>query len=461
MIEGLSISARDLERWAERPDARFQLPRLVRRLLWASTRLRELDMPDDVDQAGYDGICRAEASTAFCPSDRSIWELSVRSDVEAKLDQDYKSRTGKLSSPSPDAFVLVTPRKFSKKREWVATRQGEKRWRDVKVLDGQDLASWLEACPVVAAWFASEHLGRPVRDLIPLAEYVARWSHATRPPLPESLVLAERQRERARIEEWLGGEHSMLLIQAATREEARVFAAAAIAQAEDPSGDRWSSRALVVETPEAWRSLVKSAEGPLVLLPSFDRDEPLDPGRHFACVPAEQVPHGVDALVLGPLPWREMQRTLEASGLDDKTAERLASESRGHISALRALLGLPTLPSWSAVHKDGPELVAMLLAGAWDPRIDGDRATIQALGADPECLDNLCRHLCQTTGRPLKIEDGLYIWSSQEAAWHGLHSLLTERRLLAFVQVRLRYSKKTTRATNCRVISATRRAAWA
>ena len=435
MVEGLTISARDLERWAEHPDARHQLPRLVRRLLRASTRLRELDIPDDVDQAGYDGICRAEVGTAFCPSGRSFWELSVRSDVKSKLDADYTARTNELSSPSPDAFVLVTPRRFSKKREWVAARQNEKHWRDVKVLDGQDLAAWLEACPVVAAWFASEHLGRAVRDLIPLSEYVRRWSHATRPPLPESLVLAERRRELARIAEWLTGKPSTLVIQAATREEARVFAAAAIARTEDPSGDYWSSRALVVETAEAWRSLVRSAEGLLVLIPKFECDEPLDSGRHFACMPAEQVPHGVDALVLGPLPWREMQRALRSSGLNEKTAERLASESRGHISALRALLGLPTLPPWSAGYKDGPELVAMLLVGAWDPRVAGDCATIRALGAAPERLDSLCRHLCLTTGRPLKIENGVYLWSSPEAAWHGLHSLLTERGLLSFSQV--------------------------
>lgn len=434
MVEGLSITARDLERWADHPEARHHLPRLIRRLLWASVNPRELDFSDDVDQRGFDGVCRVEVGSPFCPSGTSVWELSVRRDVVDKLNEDYKSRTRDVPQGSPDALVLVTPRIFLKKRDWVAERRSERRWREVRVLDGQDVAAWLEQCPAVAAWFAGEHLGHSVHDLIPVAECLRRWSQATHPPVPPSLVLTERPRETAQIVDWLAGDPSNLYVQAATREEARVFVAAVLALT-GPTDDRWSSRSLVVETPVAWRSLVQRTERPLVLIPNFALDEPLDRGRHFACIPREQVPHGARAVSLAPIPWLEVARVLRSSGFDAAKAEMSARESRGHLSALRTLLGLPNLPPWSTDPAVHTELAAMLLVGAWDPRVEGDRSTLRALGADPERLDELCNHLCQTTGRPLEIKDGAYVWASQEAAWRGIHSLLTEKRLRSFGQV--------------------------
>lgn len=435
MVEGLSITTRDLERWADHPEARHHLPRLIRRLLWASVNPRELDFSDDTDQRGFDGVCRVEVGSPFCPSGTSVWELSVRRDLVDKLNEDYKSRTRDVPQGSPDALVLVTPRTFLKKRDWVAERQKERRWREVRVLDGQDIAAWLEQCPAVAAWFAGHHLGHAVHDLIPVAEYLRRWSQATHPPVPPSLVLTERPREAAQIVDWLAGDPSHLYVQAATNEEARVFIAAVLAELTGPTGDRWSSRTLIVETPVAWRSLVQRAERPLVLIPNFTSDDLPDRGRHFACFPREQVPHGARAVSLAPIPWQEVARVLQSSGFIAEKAKRIASESRGHLSALRTLLGLPNLPPWSADPAVHTELAAMLLVGAWDPRVEGDRSTLRALGADPERLDELCNHLCQTTGRPLEIKDGAYVWTSQAAAWQGIHSLLTEKRLRSFGQV--------------------------
>lgn len=391
-------------------------------------------MPDGagVDKGGFDGVCRAEASSPFCPSGRSLWEMSTERRVADKLNRDYLKRTKDLKPGNPDAFVLVTPRIYNNKRNWVAERQKEGRWREVRVFDAADLAAWLEQCPAVGAWFAAEHLGRPVQGLISLSEFLVRWERATRPPLQRSLLLRERRSEVEKVSRWLTGAASALHVRAGSFEEARAFAAAAI-EAEDPDGDRWAASAVVVETPDVWRALTRQSTEPLVLIPNFAADPPLDRGQHFAVVPTTtRPPADARTLTLDSIPWRAIQQVLRECLLDEARALELARDSQGNLHALRTLLGLRELPAWAADPRTHLELTALLFIGAWDPRSDGDRSALESLGADPDRLDGFSRHLCQVEGQPLLLDDGAYRWSSPRAAWLALLPLITEHRLRAF-----------------------------
>ncbi len=116
MSDALHIDGSDFERWADRPEARFELPVLVRRLLWASTRLQELNMPggSGVDRPGYDGFCRSEKGSDFCPAGSSVWELSVQRRANDKLTADLAKRSeGLPRRPERLSFVFVTPRRFT------------------------------------------------------------------------------------------------------------------------------------------------------------------------------------------------------------------------------------------------------------------------------------------------------------------------------------------------------------
>jgi hypothetical protein len=78
-------------------DAGFDtvLPVLVRRLI-AETGLgvAELDMPGGSGTAvgGFDGVVTAGRATTFVPAGRSVWELSVQQDAQAKAVSDYGNR---------------------------------------------------------------------------------------------------------------------------------------------------------------------------------------------------------------------------------------------------------------------------------------------------------------------------------------------------------------------------------
>jgi hypothetical protein len=77
--------------------------------------------------------------------------------------------------PAMTTFVFVTPRRWNAKTKWLKTRRAEKFWRDVRVLDVDDLEAWLEPravrssatlsarayCPS-APWLSASHASASV-----------------------------------------------------------------------------------------------------------------------------------------------------------------------------------------------------------------------------------------------------------------------------------------------------------
>jgi hypothetical protein len=162
----VSITATELARWADGYHAGFELPDLVRRLIVEAPKVRRLHMPagDSARRGGWDGQVEAERGDAWVPAGVSAWEMgAVRADgIATKANDDYTKRTADPLGvdPATATYVCVTARPWSGKDAWETARKGEGVWRDIRVLDGDDLATWLTAVPRVARWFAAEHLKR-------------------------------------------------------------------------------------------------------------------------------------------------------------------------------------------------------------------------------------------------------------------------------------------------------------
>ena len=95
------IRSDEIVRWAEgNPTALFDLPKLVRKLILASISVKTLDFRADggVNISGPDGLVETDSkSCCYCPCGRSLWELSVKDDVKAKLNSDYGKRTADVA----------------------------------------------------------------------------------------------------------------------------------------------------------------------------------------------------------------------------------------------------------------------------------------------------------------------------------------------------------------------------
>ena len=157
--------------WSDTPDARHQLPALVRQLVMATATVSEIEMPSgsSVQTGGWDGLVVAKSDNPWVPEGNSGWELSCNKDPRGKATSDYDKRTKdpRGEDTAKTTFVFVTSRRWPGKREWARERREQGPWADVRAFDVDNLMVWLEQAPEVAAKFAGViGNGSPVLDEI-------------------------------------------------------------------------------------------------------------------------------------------------------------------------------------------------------------------------------------------------------------------------------------------------------
>ena len=156
-----------IDNWADRQDARGQLPTLIRKLLMATLpdSNPRIDMPGEssVSFPGWDGILKVDRGNSWAPDGVSGWELSCNKNITNKANDNYRKRTDEPEGIDIETstFVFVTPRRWNSKRTWVKERCEEGLWRDVRAYDADDLVAWLEQSTDVAQWFIGILSGLP------------------------------------------------------------------------------------------------------------------------------------------------------------------------------------------------------------------------------------------------------------------------------------------------------------
>src|SRR4051794_10266281 len=122
------LDGQAVDQWAASQGAAAELPRLVRRLIWATVEscdIAKLSFPAgaDVTLSGFDGELELRRAHAWLPRGRSVWELSVQAGRGAKAAKDYAKRLEAVSEVErgQTAYVAVSARRWQddRKQEWV------------------------------------------------------------------------------------------------------------------------------------------------------------------------------------------------------------------------------------------------------------------------------------------------------------------------------------------------------
>ncbi len=427
----VKLSGTDIERWAELLPT-GELPELVRRLIHGTVepeQLERIDIPADegISKHGFDGVVHARVGkSGSVPQGWSVWEMGCGKDFERKAKKDYKTRVEKPLAgidPKQTTFVFVTPRRWPGGAKWANERRAENHWRDVLVLDADNLSAWLHLVPAVAAWFA-ELTDRP-GPLQSLELRWREWSQATEPVTSEGLVLAGRDEARDELLTWLESVRlsrsrtpKPLVLASADADEVAAFCWATLRHMPAKQRDYWRERALVVSGDENLRRLALEP-GPLLIVAR-------DCGPNVVLAVAVQG-HAVlandsrsrsDSLVLPPLEVGRAQLELEAMGLTTDDALVLVRKLRGSLpggpgvalAAIRQELGAKdaVLP---------PDLAPLLLAGAWTDSEQDVALVCEILGNEPARLLELERHHGGEPSSPLVRVGNAWRWSSRRAAW--------------------------------------------
>lgn len=420
------VDATDLAGWADRREAQGQLPRVVRDLVLATVERAErvaFAAGEGVQLGGWDGIVDVPCGNAFVPDGPSAWELGVGRQVKRKADSDYAKRTKDPLGldPSETTYVFVTPRRWSKKQEWAAEKQGEGIWREVRAYDADDIEAWLEFAPGVHVWL-STLVGKHPEGADSLHGFWERWAGVTEVPMSAELVISGRDEEAGRVLEWLRGGPSSLALRAESKEEAIAFVAAALYRMTEAEREACFARSVVVEGGRAWRQLSGFGEG-LVLIPRFDvREADVVAGGHHVLVPLGRDEGRRSATLLElPRPRRDnVKEALVEMGLSLEKVEDLATLVRRSPLAFRRKLAVHEpvkRPRWAA-SAEGRSLLPVMFVGAWEGTNAEDREVVGELAGKSyaEFEDDLIRW-ANESDPPVRHVGDTWLVASKEDTW--------------------------------------------
>ena len=407
----LTVTARDIDRWAEGKAARDRLPVLLRKLIHSTgLDLRHVDFPgyDNAERPGWDGWVETDAATPWIPEGKSGWEFGVGKEPRRKAEHDYVAR---LRSVPPDeraecAFVFVTPRNWPSKTGWAKGKAATDGWKEVRAFDASDLEQWLEVSVPARLWLAEE-LGLPVDGFETLDACWRRWAEASEPALNPAIFAPSLSAYRGAFGDWLGKPPDRpFTVAADSTDEALAFLTCLFK--EDGADARWQDLAAVFDSVEALRKLAASNAPflPVVHTDEVERElAAVYRQRHCIAVrPRNAVKPDIALELLDHGAFRE---ALVDMGIDESDIDRLARESGRSPTILRRRLSeIPAVrkPEWAADDGIARALIPMALVGAWRGDFDADREVVSFWGGEGYA------RIEENTARFLQFDD-CPIWS--------------------------------------------------
>lgn len=444
IVSPLLATATDLAVWADTRAAQERVSELIRRLILATTSgLQRIDMPggEGIQHGGYDGFVVNAASTPFVPDGTSVWEVGVSSDIKRKADGDYEKRSASPIEVDPreTTFVFVTPRRWASRRIWETARKLEGKWRDVRVLDADDLETWLSLAPAAHAWLSGV-LGKSWSSVQDLQSYWADWREATSPPLTTEVVLAGREDVAEDIRRRIQERSALIRVQGESADESLACIAAAIEGMD--RADLLLARTVVISDPAGWDWAVNSSTS-LILIPRFanPNTSPAIRRGHQMLIPVGREEGEPDDVVLPRLRRDAVKSALLRVGVPEPKVDSLASRAHASLTSLRRSLAIDkglARPAW-AHRMEAPSLLPALLAGAWDESKPGDREIIATLADRPyQDYERLLVRWTETADPPVRKVGNIWFLVSTEDAWDLISAQLTPTDLLRFREALLR-----------------------
>lgn len=439
------VNATHLSQWGERRDGQSGVPELIRRLIYVTvgpSAAMRFPSDESVQHSGWDGVCKVDVGLSYVPGGDSVWEMGTqRKSIRKKADDDFLTRIQNPlgCTPAETTFVFVTPQRFSAKDAWVAEKKALGIWRDVKVVDADDLVHWLEMYPAVAQWLAVR-IGRRPEGLRNLEEVWLEWTGATRMPSTEDVLLTGRDQDQTAILKWLRAPAQQVSVQAESPDEALAFLYAAISPLPDSYRLWHLSRCVVADDVATARQLLGLGTPLIVVLVDPEpglAQHLVDDGHHvFAAYGSDVVDYQGNLRRLRR-PWKfDLQTALIQAGMSDEDAHRYAHASGRSITVLRRLM--PAAPhlqlEWA--QKASPELIAAMFAGAWLGTSSQDRMVISELAGRPyEQVEEVLASLATAVGGPIVRSGDLWKVVSLRDLWTQIGGQVTPSQLSRFEAV--------------------------
>ena len=410
---------------------------------------------EQVHRPGLDGIVEVSAfSNQFIPDGKSAWEMGVNGDKESKANSDFevRAKNTNVAIQRETTFVFVTPREWQKKDEWALDKKNNSEWKDVVVLDCNDLEHWIELCPSVDVWFSIE-TGRRPHGIVDLAQQWRALRQIAAHQLSHDVILCSRDAKCSELLNWFEGEPRSLLLSSSSIDDSLDFLAAFVSQNAEDSAQL--ERMFVIDNVNAWRQLSLNRE-PLIMvakstlgISSNDISQAVSNGHHALIVGKRSASQFSAELEIPRQESYSLANALLECGFDEATARSKAKACCGSSAILKRLLAVHTdiaFPEWSQPgHRSA--LAPLALIGGWvhlEPveRDDSDPFPVNSR-IDLTCLQDFMgfskQDLESAVTRWSDCDQPLFlrfrnniVVASREDAWYLLASAITPQTLERF-----------------------------
>ncbi len=344
--------------WADTTAARHQLPLLLRKLLGATVpQAAVINFPADeqVQRPGFDGIVEVGTGSQFVTDGKSWWEMGAGNDPREKANEDFTKRTEALPAElrQETTFMFVTPRTWQGKDNWAREQRKKCQWKDVRVLDANDLEHWLERAPSVDVWLATEIGLRPAGVLDP-NRYWQSLSSIADVPLSSLVFLASRESICKKLQEFLNNPPASVFLKSSGPRDGLDFLVAMLQHGETPAAVL--ERMIIVDEIEAWQHLTLSRASLLLVgssrlrLSAPDVAEAVSRGHHVIVLGSVVVTPGTIMIRLKRQDHLALGSTLIDCGFDESRAKSVALGCGGSTTILKRLIAQhpdTEFPEWS------------------------------------------------------------------------------------------------------------------
>lgn len=411
----MRVTASHIINWVDThaKEAQANLPRWIRRLCFNGEATRQLAFPagDSSFVPGWDGVLSCEQGSAWVPTGQSRWEIGCDQNVLGKAEREYKNRTQQTGPEERLActFVFVTPRRWTKKNDWIADKKAKNEWIGIRVVDADDLEQWLEQSPSVALQFGEE-LGLLGSGVESCFRHWQSWSQQCAPAITADALFMDRtevqQNLVAKIREAISASTAShpLAIRADSAEEAAAFTVATILAAGD-----LADQSLVVTDADGWRYV--EANPQLKIAVAASPEVAHKPVLRVGLLVV--VPHvtgnssgnsKTEELVLERPSIYEFEKALIATGMEESDARRFAASTGRSWTVLRRQRATnPAIrnPRWLNVPQSA-SLAMLCLLGTWNADNEADRQVVSRLADRPyEEVEGDLRQLARLDDAPL------------------------------------------------------------
>lgn len=411
----MRITASHIINWVDThaKEAQANLPRWIRRLCFNVEATRQLAFPagDSSFVPGWDGVLSCEQGSAWVPTGQSRWEIGCDQNVLGKAEREYKNRTEQTDPEERLActFVFVTPRRWTKKNDWIADKNAKNEWIGIRVVDADDLEQWLEQSPSVALQFGEE-LGLLGSGVESCSRHWQLWSQQCAPAIAADALFMDRaevqQNLVAKIREAISASTAShpLAIRADSAEEAAAFTVATILAAGD-----LADQSLVVTDADGWRYVEANPQLKIAVAASPEvAHKPVLRAGLLVVVPHvtgnSSGNSKTEELVLERPSIYEFEKALIATGMEESDARRFAaSTGRSWTVLRRQRASNPAIrnPRWLNVPQSA-SLAMLCLLGTWNADNEADRQVVSRLADRPyEEVEGDLRQLARLDDAPL------------------------------------------------------------